>query len=85
MAAAPSPATLIGASAASLSTTLVPPALRRVDGPAQVWLYTSRVCRLELVLYPGAAGQPQVSYARRMPRDVGTATCVASLERGRPS
>ena len=84
--AAPSaPATLIGATQSNLRAEFGAPALRRVDGPAQVWLYDSRVCRLDVIFYPGETGQPEVATARPMPRGVSRASCLASLERNRAS
>lgn len=37
------------------------PVLRRVDGPAQVWLYHSASCGLNVFLYPDAHGVPRVA------------------------
>jgi hypothetical protein len=55
--------------------------LRRMDGSAQVWLYHSAVCGLNLFLYPDANGVPRVAAA--VP-DVGDAPgpCMQSLEHG---
>ena len=79
------PASLVGATPSSLQAELGAPALRRVDGPAQVWLYDSRVCRLNVILYPSNAGQPEVATAMPMPRGVSQASCLASLEQNRAS
>ncbi len=37
------------------------PTLRRVDGPAQVWLYHSSSCGLNVFLYPDRHGVPRVA------------------------
>lgn len=79
------PATLVGATPSSLQAELGAPALRRIDGPAQVWLYDSRVCRLDVIFYPSSAGQPEVATARPMPRGISQASCLASLEQNRAS
>jgi hypothetical protein len=84
-AANPTPITLIGTTIGGLQAELGRPALQRVDGSAQVWLYHSTVCRLNLILYPGPNGAPQVSAATPMPPGVAESTCVASLEQNRAS
>ncbi|MDD2875825.1 MAG: hypothetical protein PHT60_01195 [Acidiphilium sp.] len=82
---APVPVMLVGTSVSDLRADLGVPALQRVDGSAQVWLYDSPVCRLNIVLYPGPSGTPQVSAAMPMPRGVSQSACVASLEQNRGS
>jgi hypothetical protein len=79
--AAPSPVHLIGATPALLRAALIPPVLRRKDGSAEVLVYNSQKCRLEIVLYPGAGGGKLVSLAQPMPRSVQLSTCMASLQR----
>lgn len=79
------PVSLLGATPDSLRTDLGDPILRRIDGSAEVWLYNSRICRLDVIFYPGAAGSPVVSLARPMPRGVSRTSCVASLEQKRAS
>ncbi len=37
------------------------PMLRRIDGPAQVWLYHSSSCGLNVFLYPDSHGVPRVA------------------------
>ena len=67
--AVPSPAhhasDLVGDSAADLTALFGPPSLRHQDGPAEVWLYAARGCRLDVVLYRPAAdrGGERVSLA----------------------
>lgn len=78
---AAAPVGVIGASPETLKTMLGPPVLRRVDGGAQVWLYNSPLCRLDLILYPGSSGTPVVALAAPSPRGVSSASCIASLER----
>jgi hypothetical protein len=79
--AAPSPVHLIGATPALLRASLIPPVLRRKDGAAEVLVYNSQTCRLEIVLYPGAGGGKLVSLVQPMPRTVQLSTCMASLQR----
>lgn len=83
--ASAAPVSLVGATPGDLRASLGMPSLLRVDGPAQVWLYHSRICRLDLVLYRGTVGLPVVRLARTMPHGVPDATCVASLEQQRAS
>ncbi len=78
-------ARLIGATPAILKADLGEPSLLRVDGPAEVWLYHSPICRLDVILYRGATGAPVVRLAHAAPRGVADATCVASLEQQRAS
>jgi hypothetical protein len=72
------PITLVGATTGMLSAELGPPALRRVDGTSQVWLYHTDVCALNLILFPDAAGIARVASA--VP-DSDPAACMASLAR----
>jgi len=73
------PVTLVGTSAQNLQADLGRPTLRRIDGSAQVWLYDSSVCRLNVILYPGPSGAPSVSAAMPLPHGVSQSSCVASL------
>lgn len=70
---------LLGATPTALSSAFGPPALRRVDGAAQVWLYHSPVCGLDLILYPDHSGTPRVAMA--VPDNGDPASCTASLRR----
>ncbi|HEY1856436.1 hypothetical protein [Acidocella sp.] len=70
---------LVGATPATLSSAFGPPALRRVDGTAQVWLYHSAVCGLNLILYPDRSGMPRVALA--VPDNGDPVSCTASLRR----
>ena len=70
----------MGATIARLTAMLGSPKLRRIDGRAQVWLYDSRLCRLNLILYPGRAGMPVVALALPSPSSVSATACLASLE-----
>jgi hypothetical protein len=69
---------LVGSTPAVLSAEFGQPALLRVDGPAQVWLYHSSVCGLNLILYPDRAGVPRVADA--VPDNGDPARCVESLQ-----
>ena len=70
---------LLGATPATLSSAFGPPELRRVDGSAQVWLYHSPVCGLDLILYPDHRGTPRVAMA--VPNNGDPVSCTASLRR----
>ncbi|HTQ70567.1 MAG TPA: hypothetical protein VMH92_03635, partial [Acidocella sp.] len=52
---------LKGSTAQILDADFGEPVLRRVDGPAQVWLYHSASCGLSVFLYPDAQGVPRVA------------------------
>jgi hypothetical protein len=70
---------LLGATPATLSSAFGPPELRRVDGNAQVWLYHSPICGLDLILYPDHRGMPRVAMA--VPNNGDPVSCTASLRR----
>ncbi|HTJ90540.1 MAG TPA: hypothetical protein VL356_10235 [Acidocella sp.] len=70
-------AELLGATPATLSSAFGPPELRRVEGNAQVWLYHSPICGLDLILYPDHRGTPRVAMA--VPNNGNPASCTASL------
>jgi hypothetical protein len=69
---------LVGATPASLTASFGAPMIRRVDGPAEVWLYHSPVCGLNLILYRDTAGTPRVADA--VPDNGNAAACVSSLQ-----
>jgi hypothetical protein len=72
---------LMGSTPTVLDAEFGKPALLRVDGTAQVWLYHSDVCGLDLILYPDAGGTPRVAAA--VPDNGGDPSrCMASLQRG---
>jgi hypothetical protein len=73
---------LVGATPGSLTASFGAPVLRRVDGTAQVWLYHSSTCGLNLILYPDAGGTPRVADA--VPDNGDPTACVASLQRSLP-
>jgi len=75
-----SPQGLVGSTPAVLNAQFGAPVLRRVDGTAQVWLYHSDVCGLNLILYPDRAGTPRVTVA--VPDNGDPASCMASLQHG---
>jgi len=70
---------LIGSTPQVLNAEFGQPSLLRVDGPAQVWLYHSSVCGLNLILYPDASGTPRVATA--VPDNDDPARCMQSLQR----
>lgn len=56
------------------------PALRRVDGQAQVWLYHSSSCGLNVFIYPDAHGVPRVA-AAVADNGMDPQSCMQSLAR----
>jgi hypothetical protein len=79
------PEQLMGLDAASLQGLLGPPRLRRVDGPAEVWQYSTPECILDAYLYEtkaGAADHRVTYYEVRGPAEDTTADrtrCFADL------
>lgn len=70
---------LVGSTPAALDAAFGQPTLRRVDGAAQVWLYHSAVCGLNLILYPDPSGTPRVATA--VPDNGDATSCTESLQR----
>jgi hypothetical protein len=54
---------LVGATPITLRADFGAPELQRVEGPAQVWLYHSSVCGLNVILFTGQDGVPRVAEA----------------------
>lgn len=52
---------LEGATPQILNAVFGPPRLRHNDGPAQVWLYQTPRCDLDVFLYRDARGTPRVT------------------------
>ena len=52
---------LKGATPQILNADFGPPMVRRTDGPAQVWLYQTATCNLDVFLYQDASGTPRVT------------------------
>jgi hypothetical protein len=77
---APAAQPLIGATPTTLSAEFGQPALLRQDGTAQVWLYHSNSCGLNLVLYPDASGTPRVAMVSTADGALAPADCTASLQ-----
>jgi hypothetical protein len=71
---------LIGSTPTTLSAEFGQPALLRVDGTAQVWLYHSSSCGLNLILYPDASGTPRVAAVSAAGGETAPADCTASLQ-----
>lgn len=71
---------LVGSTPQVLNADFGAPVLRRVDGVAQVWLYHSQVCGLNVFLYPDANGIPRVAAA--VPDNGNPASCMQSLAHG---
>jgi hypothetical protein len=71
---------LVGATPALLSAEFGQPSLRRVDGAAQVWLYRSAACGLNLILYPDSTGTPRVAMAAPTADSANPASCTTALQ-----
>ncbi len=54
---------LVGATPVTLRADFGAPSLQRIEGPAQVWLYQSPVCGLNVILFAGQDGVPHVAQA----------------------
>lgn len=74
------PEKLVGSTPQILTAEFGRPALLRVDGPAQIWLYHANGCGLNLILYPDAAGVPRVALATAADGGIISDDCPASLE-----
>ncbi|HTU53369.1 MAG TPA: hypothetical protein VMF62_05305 [Acetobacteraceae bacterium] len=73
---------LVGATPTALEAELGRPLLLRHDGPAEVWLYRSSRCAIDLILYRDpATGAPRVASADTRPlgAPLSDAECLASL------
>jgi hypothetical protein len=70
---------LIGSTPAVLDAEFGQPALLRVDGTAQVWLYHASGCGLNLILYPDTSGVPRVAMVTAADGSDEPASCTASL------
>ncbi|MGH7103092.1 MAG: hypothetical protein ACREFJ_11915 [Acetobacteraceae bacterium] len=74
--------TLVGTTSAALQAAFGPPQLLRHDGTAQVWLYRTYVCTVDLILYPDQhTGLERVAVADVLPPAAsGTAArCLGGL------
>ena len=70
---------LKGSTPQGLAADFGAPELRRVDGPAQVWLYHSPICGMNVFFYPDAHGVPRVAAAVPDAGD-NPQSCMQSLE-----
>lgn len=71
---------LLGATPEILNAEFGQPSLRRVDGSAQVWLYHSASCGLNLVLYPDSSGIPRVAMAQPTVGSANPGNCTTALQ-----
>jgi hypothetical protein len=74
---------LVGATPVALEAEFGQPLLLRRDGPAQVWLYRSARCAVDLILYRDpASGTSKVAIADARPlgAPLSDAECLASLD-----
>jgi hypothetical protein len=71
---------LVGATPEILNAEFGQPSLRRVDGVAQVWLYHSAACGLNVVLYPDSSGIPRVAMAAPTADSVNPGNCTTALQ-----
>lgn len=84
---------LKGATPQILDADFGPPLMRRTDGPAQVWLYQTPTCNLDVFLYQDASGTPRVTSVlpdgggsvHSCLRGLGQPTTAAALERNAAS
>ncbi|WP_149537066.1 hypothetical protein [Siccirubricoccus phaeus] len=77
-----SAAELLGLNPAELRLRLGEPALRRPEGPGEIWLYTAAACALDLVLYrEGRAGLRVAHAAARAngPAPRTEAACLSEI------
>jgi hypothetical protein len=72
---------LVGSTPQILNAEFGKPTLRRVDGPAQVWLYHAAGCGLNLILYPDSSGTPRVTMATATADSSVPDQCTTSLQR----
>ncbi len=72
---------LVGSTPQILSAEFGKPAILRVDGTAQVWLYHTTGCGLNLILYPDASGTPRVTLVSPTSDSALPAQCTTSLQR----
>lgn len=72
---------LVGSTPQILNAEFGKPALLRVDGPAQVWLYHTSGCGLNLILYPDPGGTPRVTLVTPTADSTLPGQCTASLQR----
>ncbi|OJY65817.1 MAG: hypothetical protein BGP12_18450 [Rhodospirillales bacterium 70-18] len=71
---------LVGATPAQVVAIMGPPALRRVDGPAEVWLYGGEAgCRLDLIFYRDAAALRVALATAHAPPKLTESACLARL------
>ncbi|UFN47028.1 hypothetical protein LPC08_13425 [Roseomonas sp. OT10] len=79
-----SAAALLEQSPEAVLRALGPPALRRREGTAEVWLYEGGRCHLDLILYARPGGGAQVAWAAARAAGTGRVTeaaCLAAIAR----
>ena len=82
-------AELLGAGPEVLRRRLGEPALRRIEGTAEIWLYAGPACALDLVLYPERGGGGGLRVAHAAARAAGAenrteSECLRELGRASP-
>lgn len=73
---------MVGATSAKIQAEFGRPLLLRRDGPAQVWLYRSETCTVDLILYPDPhTGVQRVAVANVLPLGAPhpASECLAGL------
>jgi len=86
---APAPATaaeLMRHTADTVRAALGEPSLRRAEGPAEIWLYEARLCRLDLILYRDGPGPLRVAHAQARAAGIeaqSEADCLREIAGGR--
>jgi hypothetical protein len=71
---------LVAATPAQVVAMLGTPSLRRIDGPAEVWLYNAApVCRLDLVFYRDGSELHVAAASAHAAARTSEATCLKAL------
>ena len=71
-------ASLRGQTGPAVRAALGQPVFRRVEGPAEIWLYSSQRCQLDLILYPSGR-EMLVAWAAARAAGTGRVTEEACL------
>jgi hypothetical protein len=72
---------LVGSTPDVLNAEFGQPTLRRSEGTAQVWLYHSASCGLDLILTPDNTGTPRVALASPTQDSAEPGNCTTDLQR----
>jgi hypothetical protein len=73
-------ASLVGDSSAEVTARFGPPSLRRNEGDAEYWLYSSaRGCRVEILLYRNGASETVAHATTALPPHFSEAACLREI------